>query len=269
MCEAKDLSRPLPIPDLAGRRAVITGAANGIGHAIASLLLEIGAEVIAVDKDKHELDGAFDRFPRCRLVVGDLATEMAAIADGILREGPVELIVNNVGISTDHGFHEIEEDAFDLVMETNLRGPWFFTKRLVDALLQSRKPEGRPRASILFVSSLHDTFVAKRPHYSVSKAGVAMLVRELAHELGPHGIRVNAISPGWIRTDDDQGSDEQREKEAWTRPHIPLGRPGEPDDVARVALFLLSDVWAGYVTGANLPVDGGLSLFSWMQRPAD
>jgi len=269
MPEAKDPFR-FPTPsDLTDRRAVVTGAANGIGHAIALRLAEVGALVTAIDIDEDALKQSFDGVPGCRVVIGDIANHMAAIAEGILRAGPVELIVNNVGVSTEHGFQDIDEDTFDQVMGTNLRGPWFLTKRLVDAMLQRPPRPAGLRGSILFVSSLHDTFVAKRPHYSASKAGVQMFMRELAHELGPHGIRVNAISPGWIRTHNDQSSDAQRAKEARTRPHIPLGRPGEPDDVARVALFLLSDSCAGYVTGANLPVDGGLSLFSWMQRPAD
>jgi glucose 1-dehydrogenase len=256
-------------PDLAGRRAVITGAANGIGHSIAVQLAEGGALVTAIDVREERLKRAFDGIPGCRLLVGDLSAEATSIAEWVLQDGPVELIVNNVGISTNHGLHDIEEADFDLVMGTNLRGPWFFTKRLVEALLREPPGPWGGRGSILFISSLHDTFVAKRPHYSASKAGVAMFMRELAHELGPRQIRVNAISPGWIRTDHDRTSEQQRDKEARTRPNIPLRRPGEPDDVARVALFLLSDAWAGYVTGANLPVDGGLSLFSWMQRPAD
>src|SRR6266536_899842 len=138
------------------------------------------------------------------------------------------------------------------------------TRRLARELIQRNR-----RGAILFISSLHDTFVAQRPHYSASKAGVAMLCRELAHELGSHGIRVNAISPGWIRTAPDLNTPEQRAKYELTQPRIPLRRPGDPEDVAKVALVLLSDAWSGYVTGANVPVDGGLSLFSWSQRPND
>jgi len=169
MCEAKD-QFPTP-PDLAGRRAVVTGAANGIGHSIAVRLADVGVLVTAIDIDAEGLKRAFDGIPGCRLVAGDLATEMSSIADGVLRDGPVELIVNNVGVSTNHGFREIEEADFDRVLWTNLRGPWFFTKRLVEALLQQPPGPGGWRGSILFVSSLHDTFVAKRPHYSASKPG--------------------------------------------------------------------------------------------------
>src|SRR5438067_13909978 len=100
MCEAKHLF-PTP-PDLAGRRAVITGAANGIGYSIAVHLARAGALVTAVDLNGEGLKRAFDGIPGCRLVAGDLATEMSSIADGVLRDGLMELIVNNVGVSTNH-----------------------------------------------------------------------------------------------------------------------------------------------------------------------
>jgi len=116
----------------------------------------------------------------------------------------------------------------------------------------------------VFISSLHDRFVAGQAHYSVSKAAVAMLTRELAKQLAPHRIRVNAISPGWVRTAEDTTTREQIEKHARLWPRIPLGVAGVPADVARVAVFLLSDAWAGYITGQNIAVDGGLSLHSFV-----
>jgi NAD(P)-dependent dehydrogenase (short-subunit alcohol dehydrogenase family) len=180
----------------------------------------------------------------------------------------VELLVNNVGINTPHGAMEVGPDELDLVLGTNLKGPWLFTRRLVEGLLdaQARTPHRapRPRGSILFISSLHDRFVAREAHYSVSKAGVSMLVKALAKELGEHRIRVNAISPGWIRTAEDTTTPDQVAKYEQLRPRIPVGQAGVPADVARVALFLLSDTWSGYVTGQNLAVDGGLSLNNWL-----
>jgi 3-oxoacyl-[acyl-carrier protein] reductase len=261
-----DEGDPGPLPgDLKGRRAVVTGAARGIGLAIARRLLMAEAQVVAVDHDQEALERAFNGAQGCNCVTGDVARpDVSALAERVLADGPVDLIVNNLGISTEHSFLDLQEPAFDLVLQTNLRGPLFFTKRLVSELVERRR-----RGTILFISSLHDTFVARRPHYSASKAGVAMVCRELAYELGWHGIRVNAISPGWIRTAVDLDSPAQREKYEWTQPRIPLGEPGEPDDIAKLALVLLSDAWSGYVTGANVPIDGGLSLFSWTQRPND
>ena len=234
--------------DIAGRTAVVTGAAHGIGNAIATRLIEHEAKLVAIDKDAEALAAAFAD-GECATVQGDLgAADTAAVAEAVLSEhGPIELLVNNVGIQTDHRFFELDEDDYDLVLGTNLRGPWFFTKRLVQALIDAERP-----GAVLFISSLHDTFIYGKPHYSASKAAVTMLTKELAVTLGPHGIRVNAISPGAILTQPDPGPAE--------RESIALGRAGLPDDIARMAIVLLSDEFAGYMTGANVRIDGGASL---------
>jgi NAD(P)-dependent dehydrogenase (short-subunit alcohol dehydrogenase family) len=241
----------------AGQSAVVTGAAHGIGRGIAEFLESLGARVIAVDKDGRALDEGFKtgRYVRCE---GDLASgEAEQLAEEIWRSHrPIRLLVNNVGIDTPGHFFEIGETEFDRVFNTNLRGPWFFTKRIAGHLVDERMT-----GAILFVSSLHDTFIRTRPQYSASKAAVAMLVKELANELAPHGIRVNAVSPGVVRTRHNPVA--TSEQEAWLRRLLPLGRIGEPADIARMAAVLLSDEWSGYVTGANVPVDGGLGLHSW------
>jgi NAD(P)-dependent dehydrogenase (short-subunit alcohol dehydrogenase family) len=256
--------------DLRGRRAVVTGAARGIGEAIAQWLIMAGAEVTAVDRDQERLKRAFRGDP-CQILEGDLASDdVTGLADDLTRQGPVELIVNNVGVSTGHGFLDIGLSEFDEVLRTNLRGPWFFTHRLVHAFLQSQEREARGHrrrhGSIVFISSLHDRVASGRTHYSASKAAVAALSGKLAKELAPHRIRVNAISPGWIRTAEDTTTREQIEKHARLWPRIPLGMAGVPADVARVAIFLLSDAWAGYITGQNIAVDGGLSLHSFVDE---
>jgi NAD(P)-dependent dehydrogenase (short-subunit alcohol dehydrogenase family) len=258
------------LDDLRGRRAVVTGAARGIGEAIAKWLIMAGADVTVVDKDGDHLKEVY-RTESCQVIEGDLnGADVVGLADDLTRNGPVELVVNNVGITTPHRFGEIGRPELDLVLGTNLKGPWLFTDRLVKALIADqalaadRSP--RPRGSILFISSLHDRFVAREAHYSVSKAGVAMLVQAMAKELGRHRIRVNAISPGWIRTAEDTTTPEQVAKYARLRPRIPAGQAGVPADVARVALFLLSDAWSGYVTGQNIAVDGGLSLHNWLDE---
>jgi NAD(P)-dependent dehydrogenase (short-subunit alcohol dehydrogenase family) len=260
---------PLPLPDdLRGRRAVVTGAARGIGEAIAKWLIMAGAQVVVVDNDHHALRRSFHREP-CRLLPGDLGhDDVTKLAEDLTADGPLELVVNNVGVTTRQRLLDIEPHELNRVLVTNLRGPWLFTDRLVKALIadQERTPERQPRraGSILFISSLHDRFVAEDAHYGVSKAGVAMLVKTMAKQLAAYRIRVNAISPGWIRTAEDANTPEQVAKYARLRPRIPLGQAGVPADIARVALFLLSDAWSGYVTGQNIAVDGGLSLHNWL-----
>jgi NAD(P)-dependent dehydrogenase (short-subunit alcohol dehydrogenase family) len=257
------------LDDLRGRRAVVTGAARGIGEAIAKWLIMAGADVTVIDRDSRVKD--VFRTESCQVMEADLYKEdVAALADELTAPRPVELLVNNVGITTPHRFGQIGAAELDLVLGTNLTGPWLFTDRLATALIEHRaRTTGRsprPRGSILFISSLHDRFVAREPHYSVSKAGVSMLVKAMAKELGQHQIRVNAISPGWIRTAGDTTTAEQVTKHDRLRPRIPIGQAGVPADVARVALFLLSDAWSGYVTGQNIAVDGGLSLHNWLDE---
>ena len=258
------------LDDLRDRPAVVTGAARGIGEAIAKWLIMAGADVTVIDKDAELLKDAF-RTEDCQVIEADLHNEnVVALADELTGNGPVELLVNNVGITTPHRFLQVGAEELELVLGTNLKGPWLFTDRLVKALIedQARTPGRVPwaRGSILFISSLHDRFVAREAHYSVSKAGVAMLVQAMAKELGRHRIRVNAISPGWIRTAEDTTTPEQVAKDERLRPRIPVGQAGVPADVARVALFLLSDAWSGYVTGQNIAVDGGLSLHNWLDE---
>jgi NAD(P)-dependent dehydrogenase (short-subunit alcohol dehydrogenase family) len=241
-------------PDLAGRLAIVTGAGRGIGRGIVDRLALAGARAIAADRDSDLLAEPFATGD-VETVELDFASDPALLAETVHeRFGAPELIVNNVGISTEHSFMELEEAEFDLVFATNLRGPWFFTKRLVERLLESGS-----RGSIVFISSLHDHRVRQFPHYSASKAGVDMLVRELAHELGPHGIRVNAVSPGWVPHD-------YEELGSRVTGRIALGRPGTPGDIASIVAVLLSDEVAGYVTGVNVPVDGGLDLYNWLME---
>ncbi len=238
-----------------GAAAVVTGAAHGIGRATAELLAELGARVVAVDVDEQALAEAF--------AASSVATHCADVSCGaslarelLERFGPVTLLVNNVGIDTNHRFLDLSERDFDHVFASNLRGPWFLTQGLVQAMLDARRS-----GAIVFVSSLHDRFIRGRPHYSTSKAAVAMLVRELAQELAPASIRVNAVAPGIVRSAHVPAPNEhERER---LRRLVPLGEIGQPQQVASVIALLLCDRWTGYVTGANVPVDGGLALYSW------
>jgi glucose 1-dehydrogenase len=245
------------MPSFSDRTAVVTGAARGIGRATAELLTTLGARVIAVDHDERALEDAF-RDRRCTGFPGNLGSDgVEQLAEEIWRRhGPIDMLVNNVGITRPGRFLELDRVDFDAVFSTNLRGPWFFTKQLTRHLINERR-EG----AIVFVSSLHDHIVRTHPHYSASKAAVSMLVKELATELGPYGIRVNAVSPGAVRS-------ASAGDHAHLRASIPLGRVAEPDDIARMTAMLLSEEWASYVTGVNVPVDGGLGLHTWISTPS-
>jgi NAD(P)-dependent dehydrogenase (short-subunit alcohol dehydrogenase family) len=214
--------------------------------------------VVAVDCDEAGLSDNWAGVDAVRPWVADMAADdVESVAASIVGElGPVELVVNNVGVDLGGSFLQADAAELDLTLATNLRGPWLFTRRLVADLI-----ERGSGGSIVFISSLHDHIVRTHPHYSASKAAVAMLVRELAHELGPHGIRVNAVSPGAIHTRAvPVAAAEDPER---VRRLVPLGRIGAPADIAPMVAVLLSDEWSGYVTGANVPVDGGLGLYTW------
>ncbi|MCW2997421.1 MAG: putative short-chain dehydrogenase/reductase [Conexibacter sp.] len=246
---------------LAGKTAVVTGAAHGIGRSTATLLEQFGAHVIAVDIDEDGLHAAFDgtAVERC---VADVGVDGTALARTLIdAHGTIQLLVNNVGIETPHTFLELGPDVFDRVFAVNLRGPWFLSRAVCQELI-AREASG----AIVFVSSLHDTFVRTFPHYSASKAAISMLVQEMASELGPLGIRVNAVSPGAIHSRHVPlpKNDVERRRHAEI---IPLGRIGEADDVARTIAALLNDEWTSYVTGANVRVDGGLGTHSWSVHP--
>jgi 3-oxoacyl-[acyl-carrier protein] reductase len=252
---ASGLSLPR-VSDLSGLTAVVTGAAHGIGRVIAAALADQGAQVVGIDKNLPALRGAAETFGGLA-VEGDLAEDdVSSVADRVVDAvGVPTLIVNNVGIETPQRFLELDPPEFDQVLRTNLRGPFFFTKRLVALQLGSQAA-----ARILFISSIHDTYVYGRPHYSASKAAIAMVVKELAYELAPHGIRVNAIAPGDIAT--------EAPCEDLRNAAIPLGRRGLPGDVARMSIVLLSDECSAYVTGVNVLVDGGAALHDiWAERP--
>jgi NAD(P)-dependent dehydrogenase (short-subunit alcohol dehydrogenase family) len=241
----------------AGRRAVVTGGARGIGAAIGAALLDQGAEVVALDRDWKGESRGFEKAGGSPETVDFASADTAAVARELVeRYGKFDLIVNNVGVATQHGFLELEPQDFDAVHQINLRGPWFFTRELVKALVAAGSP-----GAVLFVSSLHSRVNRTYPAYSTSKAGIVMLAKEMARELGPHRIRVNTISPGWIHT--GKGGPSRAGKRA-AATLMPLGRVGEPGDAAGMALALLDEQTSGYVTGADVAIDGGLDTHTWL-----
>lgn len=240
--------------------AIVTGAARGIGLATARRLADAGHAIAAVDVDGEALDAAPlpDRTLR---LVRDVADEPSGwVAEVEARLGPVTVLVNNAAAMDGRSFLELPMDVVRRNLDVTLLGTWALTRAVVDRMLTA---EVETQGSIVFTLSLHARRVRFCPDYSVAKAGLAMLVRELADELGPHGIRVNAVTPGAIYTDATPDADAHR---AASEALVPLGRLGDPDDVAKAITFLADTDASGYVTGADLVVDGGLDQYNWLHH---
>ncbi|MDP6787155.1 MAG: SDR family oxidoreductase [Rhodospirillales bacterium] len=241
--------------------AVVTGAARGIGAAVASAFAAEGARVALADVDADRgrataaaLEGA--SFVACD--VGDTAQARGLVAEAVARHGRLDVCVNNAGIMRPADVLEITEEDFDVVLRVNLKGAFLISQA---AAKQMVKQGG---GSIVNISSIAATVTTPElVPYSVSKGGLNQLTRSMAVALAARGVRVNAIGPGSISTDMLKivMSDDVLRRQVLSR--TPMGRLGEPDDIARVAVFLASDESA-YVTGQCLYADGGrLALTPW------
>ncbi|MFI8347935.1 SDR family NAD(P)-dependent oxidoreductase [Streptomyces sp. NPDC085596] len=241
-----------------GKRVLVTGAGHGIGLAIARAFLDEGATVCAVDVSRENLTAGLGGEERAEPVCADVAADPRGLAARLLAGGPVDVVVNNVGVRSGKSFLEMEPEDLRTTYAANIEGPWFLTRDLVRRWVES----GRP-GSVVFVLSLHAEAVRMNPDYSTSKAALTMLVKELAVELGPHGVRVNAVAPGAIDTWSNDSERSRAHVERSSRA-VPLGRLGTAGDVAHWVLALSDDRRAGYMTGSVITVDGGLRLHNWL-----
>jgi 3-oxoacyl-[acyl-carrier protein] reductase len=240
---------------LDGRTAVVTGAARGIGLEIARALVENGARVVIGDVDAAAIEKAVAELGGPSVAVGTVCdVRSAADLDQLLNlaegpEGPLDIMVNNAGITRDATMRNMTEEQFDAVIEVNLKGVWLGTKAAAARMREAG------RGSIVNISSLSGKVgMAGQTNYSAAKAGVVGLSKAAAKELAHLGVRVNAVQPGLVRTP----MTEAMPQKAWDQKmsEIPMGRPGEPREVATVVVFLASD-WSSYMTGTVHEVTGG------------
>jgi glucose 1-dehydrogenase len=246
---------------LDGRVAVVTGSGSGIGQAIAERLALEGANCV-IDYVDHvqEADETVDKIKaaggKAILVQADVSVvaDCNRLIEAAWTElGSCDVLVNNAGIEKSADFVDVTEQEYDAVLGVNLKGAFFLTQAFVRKLIAAKKP-GR----VINISSVHEDMVF--PHFSTycaSKGAMRMLMRDLAVELGPSGITVNNIAPGAINTPINKSLLADKPKLDALLANIPLGRLGEPGEVAGVAAFLASDDGA-YVTGSTYFIDGGL-----------
>lgn len=262
---------------LVGKTALITGASSGIGQAIAIRLAAEGCNIaINYRKDlegaKHTESEALKQAQEAGqetvntlLVQGDASKEddilgvVKTVTDSL---GGLDILINNAGIQSEYPSHKMPTEKLDQVLAVNLRGPCLYAREAIQHWLKQDKP-----GIIINVSSVHQEIPRpKYLSYSMSKGGMGNLTRTLALEYAACKIRVNGIAPGATITPINEEWVEDPDQQAVVESHIPMGRPGTPEEMAAATAFLTSDE-AAYITGQTLYIDGGLTLYADFQEP--
>ena len=241
---------------LEGKKAVVTGAGRGIGRSIALALARNGADVAVLDMDEAgagETAGIIEQTGRKSLALAVDVSRLSEVEEAINKIldllGSIDIVVNNAGITRDNLLIRMKEDEWDSVIAVNLKGSFNLSKAVARSMMKQRSGCIVNIASIIGMMGN-----AGQANYAASKGGLIALTKSLAKEMAPRGIRVNAVAPGFIATEMTNKIPEKLREEMVRS--IPLGRMGEPDDVAAVVSFLTSPA-AGYITGQVIVVDGG------------
>ncbi len=250
---------------LENKVAIVTGAATGIGQAIAAGMAKEGASVVidyvgAPDAPNQTVQMIESAGGKCLAVEADVSKpdEVASLMQQALAKfGRVDILVNNAGVERKHPITEFPLDQWNMIIAVNLTGPFLCAQAAAKQMIAQNGP-GR----IINISSIHEdiTMPGNAP-YCASKGGLRMLMRTMAVELAPHGITVNNIGPGAIFTPIDADVQANPEMEKALMAEIPLARWGKPEEVANLAIFLASDD-ASYMTGSTCFIDGGMSRMS-------
>ena len=244
---------------LRGKVALVTGAAQGIGKAIALLLAQNGADVVVSDinlekaeETAREIESTGVRAMAVKVDVANSGDVERTVATILEKFGKIDILVNNAGITRDKLILRMSEQDWDLVLNVNLKGTFNCTKAVVKHMAKQRSGK-----IVSIASVVGEMGNAGQVNYSASKAGVIGLTKTLAREFAQRGINVNAIAPGYIETPMTEVLPEKVKEEL--RRLIPMERLGKPEDVAQAVLFLVSDE-SNYITGHVLKVNGGIYI---------
>ncbi|MCB1424386.1 MAG: SDR family oxidoreductase, partial [Notoacmeibacter sp.] len=248
--------------NLQGKTAIVTGAATGIGRAIAERFIDEGMKVVIADVDQEKGKAALGDLSargEARFIKTDVAKRLDVhnlVAHALDQFGEIDVLVNNAGVVHAASFLELAEEDFDRVLSINLKGAFLAGQAVARHMVERVQNGGKPGA-IVNMSSVNAVFaIDNQVPYSISKGGMNQLTKVMALSLAPHGIRVNAIGPGSIATEmmASVASDEAARRKVMSR--TPLGRMGDPSEIAAIAAFLASDQ-ASYMTGQTVYADGG------------
>ena len=245
---------------LDGKTALVTGASRGIGRAVALRLAEEGARVAinyagnvkAAEEVKASIEAAGGTAILCQADVADSAAVEAMVAAVAKEFGTIDILVNNAGITRDTLLMRMKDEDFAKVLDTNLKGVFYCTKAVSKLMMKKRAGRIVNMASVVGLVGN-----AGQTNYAAAKAGVIGFSKSAAKELASRGITVNVVAPGFIGTDMTADLPETVKEKALA--DIPLGKMGEPEDVANAVLFLASDQ-ASYITGQVVNVDGGMVM---------
>ena len=239
--------------------AIVTGGAHGIGRAIAARYAAEGARVVIADIDAEAGEAAARILGNARFIttdVGDARQVENLVAETCRAFGDLDILVNNAGIIHGADFLDLAEADYDRVLRVNLKGA-FLVGQAAARHMVAQVNAGKPSGSIINMSSINAVVaIANHLPYCVSKGGIDQLTKVMALALAPHGIRVNAIGPGSIMTDILKAVATDRDAKHRILARTPLGRIGEPDEIASIAVFLASSD-ASYITGETIYADGG------------
>lgn len=245
---------------LNGKVALITGASRGIGAAIASKLASLGCDVAInyagnIQKAEETLNAVKAYGVNAQIYQANVANyeEVEAMTKQIIKDfGHLDIIINNAGITSDNLMMRMDQDSFDSVIDVNLKGTWNVCKSITRPILKQRSGVIINLSSVVGINGN-----VGQVNYAASKAGVIGLTKSLAKEFASRNIRVNAVAPGYVKSDmTAKLSEEITEK---VLENIPLGQLGEVEDIANAVAFLVSDE-ARYITGQVLVVDGGMAI---------
>jgi glucose 1-dehydrogenase len=256
---------------LSGQKALVTGANSGIGKGVAIALGQSGADVVVnyVDGD-DAANAVVDEIRKCGANAyahrADVSseTDVAAMFKTMMdRFGTIDILVSNAGLQRDSAFLEMTLEKWNKVLSVNLTGQFLCAREAIGEFLRRGVVPAVSRAAgkIICMSSVHQVIPwAGHANYATSKGGLKQMMESLAQEVAPHRIRVNAIAPGAIRTPINMAAWQTKEAYDQLMTLVPYGRIGEPEDIARAAVWLASDQ-SDYVVGTTLFVDGGMTLY--------